>query len=54
MIGIQDFLKSYGFDIRPFPRFIIINSEGNIYNFDAPTPKDKNLKKILSELTKTK
>ncbi|MFV0236915.1 MAG: TlpA family protein disulfide reductase [Flavobacteriales bacterium] len=48
------FLKSYGFDIRPFPRFIIINSEGNIYNFDAPTPKDKKLQKILSELTNVK
>ncbi len=48
------FIKSYGFDIRPFPRFVIINSEGNIFDFDAPTPKDEKLKKILSELIKTK
>lgn len=48
------FIKSYGFDIRPFPRFVIINSEGNIYEFDAPTPKDTKLKSILSELSSVK
>ncbi len=46
------FIKSYGFDIRPFPRFVIINKEGNIHSFDAPTPKDKELKKQLNELIK--
>ncbi len=48
------FIKSYGFDIRPFPRFIIINSEGNIYDFDAPTPKEDDLKGTLTELISTK
>ncbi len=44
------FIKSYGFDIRPFPRFVIINKDGNIHSFDAPTPKDKELKNQLNEL----
>ncbi|MFV0530831.1 MAG: TlpA family protein disulfide reductase [Flavobacteriales bacterium] len=48
------FIKSYGFNIRPFPRFVLINGEGNIIDFDAPTPKDPKLKKILSELINAK
>jgi len=47
------FFKSYGFSIRSFPRFVLINREGNILMFDAPKPGDKALKKALSDLAKT-
>jgi len=40
------------YDVRGIPRFILINPEGRIEEWQAPRPSDPNLDKLLSSLLK--
>ena len=43
----SDFVKGYG--IRGIPRFILIDTEGNVVNADAPRPSDSKLIDLFNE-----
>lgn len=47
----SDFVKAYG--INGIPRFILIGPDGKIVNSDAPRPSSAEIKKILTDLTKS-
>lgn len=44
----SDFVKNYAID--GIPRFILLDTEGNIVNADAPRPSDPKLKELLTEV----
>ena len=44
----SSFVTSYG--IKGIPRFILIDTVGNIINSDAPRPSNPEIRKILDEL----
>lgn len=36
--------------VSSIPRYVLINKDGQIINFDAPQPMDSSLKKLLDQL----
>lgn len=46
----SEFVRAYGID--GIPRFLLIDTEGKIYNADAPRPSNPKLKELLNSLEK--
>ena len=51
---ISKFIKMYGVVNRPLPRFVIIDKDGKIANYDAPTAADIALKNEITSMLNVK